>query len=283
MGDKTKMVTAVSLDEALAKLHQLPVIPVVVQEVISSFNDPDLDSVLLAHKIEQDQGLTAKILRVVNSAFYGLSRRVSSIHEAVVVMGFNSVRSLVLSTGFVKAFAVAEASEFDRHAYWRRSFRVAAYAKALAKCLRHDQDMAFTAGMFHDIGLLVLDTCMQAQFAGVLTQQNQSGENLLTLERSVLGFDHAQIGAEVAKRWNFPPSIEHAIRYCHTPEHVPFEPVTGIVYVAALIESGITGETLISQLPGSLRDHLHLTWESIEAGLPDAEQIDASAELLLTS
>lgn len=277
------MNTIVNLDDVLAKLHQLPVIPVVVQEVISSFSDADLDSTVLAHKIEQDQGLTAKILRVVNSAFYGLSRSVSSIHEAVVVMGFNSVRSLVLSTGFVKAFAVAEASEFDRHAYWRRSFRVAAYAKALAKCLRHDQDMAFTAGMFHDIGLLVLDTCMQAQFAGVLEQQNRSGENLLTLERAVLGFDHAQIGAEVAKRWNFPPSIEHAIRYCHTPDHVPFEPVTGIVYVAALIESGLTGEALISQLPDSLRDHLQIRWENIEAGLPDAEQIDASAELLLTA
>ena len=277
------MNTIVNLDDVLAKLHQLPVIPVVVQEVISSFSDADLDSTVLAHKIEQDQGLTAKILRVVNSAFYGLSRRVSSIHEAVVVMGFNSVRSLVLSTGFVKAFAVAGTSEFDRHAYWRRSFRVAAYAKALAKSLKHDQDMAFTAGMFHDIGLLVLDTCMQAQFAGVLEQQNQSGENLLTIERAVLGFDHAQIGAEVAKRWNFPPSIEHAIRYCHTPDHVPFEPVTGIVYVAALIESGLTGEALISQLPDSLRDHLQIGWENIEAGLPDAEQIDASAELLLTA
>jgi len=278
------MTDVTEMNEILAKLHQLPVIPLVIQEVISSFNDPDLDSAALAHKIEQDQGLTAKILRVANSAFYGLPRTIGSMHEAVVVMGFNQIRSLVLSVGFVKAFPVVTGeSRFDRHAYWMRSFRVAAYAKALAKCLRHDQDMAFTAGMFHDIGQLVLDTCMHEQFANVLEQQQQSGQNLFEIEQSMLGFDHALIGAEVAKLWNFPQTIEHAIRYWHIPDHAPFKPVTGIVHVAALIEGGLSGNALISHLPESLRDRLQITWAHIEAGLPDPDQIEAGANLLLAA
>ena len=269
------------MNEILANLHQLPVIPVVIQEVISSFNDPDLDSTALAHKIEQDQGLTAKILRVANSAFYGLPRSIGSIHEAVVVMGFNNIRSLVLSAGFVKAFPVLGNSRFDRHAYWLRSFRVAVYAKALARSLKQDQDMAFTAGMFHDIGQLVLDTCMHEQFATVLEQQEQSGQDLFVVEQGMLGFDHAQIGAEVARRWNFPQTIEHAIGYWHIPDHNPFEPVTGIIHVATLIEGGLSGDALILNLSESLLDRLQITWPRIEAGLPDPDQIEAGANLLL--
>lgn len=267
----------------LAKLHQLPVIPVVVQEVISSFNDPDLDSAALAHKIAQDQGLTAKVLRVANSAFYGLPRQISSMQDAVLVMGFNHIRSLALSAGFVYAFPVTGSSRFDRHAYWKHSFRVAAYAKALAKCLRHDQEMAFMAGMFHDIGQLVLDTCMREQFASALEQQQESGQNLIEIEQMLFGFDHVLIGAEVARHWNFPRAIEHAIRNWRIPDHEPFEPVTGIVHVAALLAGGLSDEALMGNLPATLRERLQVTWERIETCLPEPDQLDVGTNLMLSA
>lgn len=274
---------ATEVNAVLAKLHQLPAIPIVVQEIINSFNDPDLDAKALGHKIAQDQGLTAKVLRVVNSAFYGLPKKIGSMQDAVVVMGFNNIRSLVLSAAFVKAFPVSGESRFDHQAHWKRSFKVAAYAKALAKCLKHDQDMAFIAGMFHDIGQLMLDTCMQEQFASVLEQHEQSGGDLLDIERSILGVDHALVGAEVAKHWNFPQEIEHAIRYWRIPDKDPFEPVTGIVHIAVLIESGLTDDALINQLPQSLRDRFEISWAKIEPCLPEAEQIEAGANLLLAT
>ncbi|TCV89655.1 HDOD domain-containing protein [Sulfurirhabdus autotrophica] len=277
------MTDGIQMKEVLAKLHQLPVIPVVIQEVISSFSDPDMDSHVLAHKIEQDQGLTAKILRVANSSFYGLPRKIGSMQDAVVVMGFNNIRSLALSAGFVKAFPAGEESLFDRHAYWKRSFRVAAYAKALAKLLKQDQGMAFTAGMFHDIGQLVLDTCMQEQFSSVLEKQHASGEDLFEIEKAILGFDHIVIGAEVAKYWNFPQSIEHVIRFWHLPDQNPFEPVTGIVHVAALIESGLSGDALASSVSEVLRERLRINWADIEEGLPDTDEVNAGANLLLSA
>lgn len=277
------MSTVTTQDAILAKLHQLPAIPSVVQEVIASFKNADLDISALAHKIAQDQGLSAKTLRVANSTFYGLPRKVGSVQDAVTVIGINSVRSLALSAGFVHAFPPKAHGLFDRAAFWKRSFRVAGYAQALAQCLRQDQQMTFTAGMFHDVGELVLDACITEQFSGVLEQQRATGLGLIEIEQSELGCDHAQIGAEMARRWNFPPQIEHAILHWRAPIHEPFEPVTGMVHVAALLESGLGGAELMAQLPAALRDRLKISWDRIGPCLPDPEQLDASASLMLAT
>lgn len=272
---------AISKDEILAKLNQLPMLSSVVQEVMGSFKDGHLDLVALAQKISQDQGLSAKILRLANSPFYGLSRKVGSIQDAALVVGFNGIRSLVLSLGFVLAFPNIPGMLFDRRTYWQRSLRVAGYTQALAKCLGADQQVAFTAGMFHDIGQLVMDVCIPEQFADMLAQQKTSGLSLIEIEQSELGFDHALIGAEMAKRWNFPQEIEHAIRYWRTPEHEPFKKNTGMVHVAVLLENGLRDEELINLLPVTLCDHLQLSWARIKAGMPEQDQLDAAANLIL--
>jgi len=270
-----------SLDDVLARLHQLPMLSVVIQEVLASFKDDHLDLATLAYKISQDQGLSAKILRVANSPFYGLSRKVASVHDAALVIGFDSIRSLALSAGFMLAFPHPHGNLFDWRAYWLRSFRVACYTEAMAKLLGQDQQVAFSAGMFYDIGQLVLDICIPEQFAVVLTQQEISGSDLIEIEQSILGFDHALIGAEMAKRWNFPHEIEHAIRYWRTPEHAPFERYTGMVHVAVLLENGLRGDALINPLAASLFDRLQLTLERLEAGMPEPDQLDAVENLML--
>lgn len=271
----------ISQKEVIAKLRQLPSLPLAVQAVITSFNDANLDTASLAHKIAQDQGLSAKVLRVANSSFYGLPRKVGSIQDAIVVLGFDTVRSLVLSVGMIRTFPPSPGSLFDRQGYWRRSFRVAALSKALAKCLRLEQQMAFTAGMFHDVGQLVLDLCIPQQFSALLQQQAFSGGDLIGIERAELGFDHTAIGAEIIRLWNFPSEIERAVRDWHQPESEPFEPLVGMVHVAVLLESGLSGEDLMLQLSQTLRTRLQITWERLEACLPDHEQLDAAARLAL--
>src|SRR3989338_7357191 len=267
-------------DEILARLHQLPAIPAVVQEVIASFKNADLGSAELARKIAQDQGLSAKVLQVANSSFYGLPRKIGSVQDAVTVIGISCVRSLALSAGFARTFPPVAHGLFDRTAYWQRSFRVAGYARALAQCLRQDQQMGFTAGMFHDIRELVLDVCIPEQFAGMLERQKTSGLSLVEIEQSELGCDHALIGAEMARRWNFPPEIEHAIHYWRMPEHEPFEWVTAMVYVATLLENGLSGDALINHLPATLRGRLKINWERIEACMPEPGELDAMANLM---
>lgn len=270
------MLAAMDKKELLARLHQLPSLPTVLQEVIASFNDPDLDVALLAKKIEHDQGLSARVLRVANSSFYGLPRKVASIQDAIVVLGFDTVRSLTLSAGMVQAFPISPGSLFDRQDYWQRSFRVAAIAKALAKNLKQDQQLAFMSGMFHDIGQLVLDLCIPQQFAVLLQQQAASGLSLAEIERAELGFDHAEIGSEIMRLWNFPQQIEQTVRYWRRPD-CQADPLVDIVYLAARLEGGASGEALMAGLP----DSMSVTWERIEACIPHPDQLEAAAGLAL--
>lgn len=278
------MPATISKNTILDRLHQLPAMPQVVQEVMASFKDPNVGSAILAHKIELDQGLSSRVLRVANSSFYGLAREVGSIRDAVTVLGFDTVRSLVVSAGFMHAFFESGSDDlFDRHAYWMRNFRVATYTEALAQCLGGTRQLSFTAGLFHDVGQLVMSICAPEQFAEILKRQKASGSSLVEIEREMLGFDHAVLGAEMARRWNFPPKIEHAIHYWRTPESVSFEPITGMVHVAVLIESGLSGETLTGRLPKTLRDRLQLTWERIESCMPQRDELDAAANLMLSA
>ncbi|OIR14724.1 ribonuclease Y [mine drainage metagenome] len=265
----------------LDKLHQLPAMPLVVREVMSSFRDANVGSAIMARKIELDQGLSARVLRVANSSFYGLSREVGSIQDAVTVLGFDTVRSLVVSAGFTRAFPAGADGLFDRHAYWMRSFKVASYTEALAQRLGGVRQLSFTSGLFHDVGQLVLSICIPEKFADILAQQKTTGLNLIEVEQAVLGFDHSEIGAEMAKRWNFPPEIEHAINFWRVPDHEPFEPISGMVYVAASLESGLKGDALIESLPEVLRNRLQISWERIEPGMPQPDQLNAVANLML--
>lgn len=277
------MPVTISKKDLLAKLHQLPSLPVIVQEVIASFNNADLDTTSLVYKISQDQGLSAKVLRVANSPFYGLSRQVGSIQEAITVLGFNCVRSLVLSAGMIHTLSSTTGSSFDRQVYWQRSFRVATIAKALVKEFRQEQQLAFIAGMFYDIGQLVLDLCIPQQFAGLLRQQATSGLDLIELERAELGFDHAEIGAEVIRLWNFPAEIEQVVRDWHQPEREPFSSLVSMVHVAVLLESGLSVEYLMTHLPETLRTRMRVEWESVERSLPRPDELEAAASLAMAS
>jgi putative nucleotidyltransferase with HDIG domain len=275
------MLSATDKSTIFDKLHQLPAMPLVVQELMGSFRNVHTGSATLARQIALDQGLSAKVLRVANSSFYGLPREIGSIQDAVTVLGFDSVRSLVLSAGFMRAFPAGAKGPFDYEAYWVRSFRVATYTEALSQCMGGARQLAFTAGMFHDVGQLILNVCIPDKFTAILEQQKTTGLKLVEIEKAALGFDHAEIGAEMARRWNFPAQIENAIHYWRDPVQEPFEAVTGLVYVAALLEEGLRGEALMLQLPEGLFQQLEINWQRMEACLPQAEQLDAVANLML--
>lgn len=274
------MSATTSKEDLITKLRQLPSLPVVVQEVIASFNVDNPDATALANKIAQDQGLSARVLRVANSTFYGLPRKVGSIQDAIAVLGFDCLRSLVLSAVVAQVFPVAQGSLFDRPAYWQRSFRVAAIAQSLAKHYKQDPQLAFTAGMFHDMGQLVLDMCITQQFSRLLRQQAESGLGLLEVERSELGFDHAEIGAEIVRRWNFPQEIEQVVRHCQQPASATtFSALVCVVHTAILLESGIGGAALIARLSQTGCAQMQTSWDNIEACLPPDEQLKAAVDL----
>ena len=259
----------------LSKLNQLPSLPVILQELIASFSDADLNIITLAHKIEHDQGLCAKVLRMANSSFYGLPRKVGSIQDAVTVLGFDTVRSLVLSAGMVHAFPPSNGSKFDRGAYWERCYRVATISHSLAKTLQHGQHLAFTAGMFCEIGQLALDLCIPQQFSELLRLQENSESDLIELEQSELGFNHFDIGADAVRLWNFPLEIEQLIRNWNNPELLKAsDPLACVVHMAASLENGNIGEETILKISQTWCHLIPLTLEQIRAVLPHPEHLD---------
>lgn len=262
--------------EILAKLHQLPSLPEVLQELIVSLNNTDMDTTMLSHKIARDQGLSAKVLRMANSSFYGLPRKVGSIQDAVTVLGFDTVRSLVLSTGMISVFPPIPGSMFDRQSYWKRCYRIASISKVLGRNLERDKQLAFTAGMFCEIGQLLLDLCLPKQFSEILNQQDHSELSLIELEETQLGFNHFDIGADIMHIWNFPLEIEQLIRNWTSKEpQTRFAPLECVVHIAASVESGVVGEELIAELTRTWCARMQVTWAQIEANLPVVSGLDA--------
>lgn len=269
------------MEKALAQLHRLPAIPAVVQEVVASLTtNIGLDE--LAGKIGRDQALTARLLRVANSSFYGFPRKVTSLHDAVVVMGLAGVRSMALSIGFVHAFPDHGSGPLDRTEYWKRCFRIASYAKAIAKCVRQPQEVAFTAGMLHDIGQLILATCLPEQYAEAAARAQAGGGDLIAAEEAVLGFHHGELGAEAARRWNFPPEIEQAIRDCHGPRNEDLPSLSEIICMAIRFDRGNSPASILEAMPPPWREAAGPDAGKLIAAMPDRNQLEAGMAGLLS-
>ena len=145
-----------SLAEMIARLHKLPAMPAVAMELLSSLSDDNTEVDALARRIAQDQAIAARVLRVANSPFYGLQTQVGSIRDAIVVLGFSSVRSLVLTATVVSGLPAGRCPGFSQEHFWRHGLAVGVAARNLARALGHKGDNLFIAGLLHDIGRLVL-------------------------------------------------------------------------------------------------------------------------------
>lgn len=228
-----------------AQVDRLPALPDVVVELIGSIDDPDADTDLLARKIARDQALVARLLRVANSSFYGLQGKVSSVHDAIVVLGFRGVRTLATAAAVTGCFsAQGLASRFDFRAFWAHSLGVALCARGIARRLRANEENAFTAALLHDVGRLVLASRFPHHFDAVVAYRERCDCLWQEAERDVLGIDHAQIGCALAGRWRFAPLVGEAIAWHHRPESREIQALAHVVHVAdALAHAlGMAGE-----------------------------------------
>ena len=219
-----------SLESLFAEISNLPNIPKVVQELIESFKKDDVDSEELAAKIAMDQVLSAKVLRMANSAHFGVSRTIASINDAVVLLGFDAIRTLVLASGLTGAFKAPD--RFDIEDFWKTSFRTGAVAKWLARKIKVDRETAFTCGMLHNVGSVLLHLGASEQ-ARSIDKAVESGANRIELEVSQIGVSYPQVGEELALRWKFPEDISRAIGEQEDPLAVDeFSVLACILHVA---------------------------------------------------
>lgn len=209
---------ALPLAELIRSTHSVVSLPEVYYRVQSLLEDPDHDLGTLARVIEADTGLTARLLRAVNSPLYGLSRRVDRISHAIALLGSQAIRDIVLATSVARIFSRLPARLVDISTFWHHSIYCALIAKQLAPRCRilHGERMA-VAGILHDIGQLVLYRIQPVLAAEALARAEPADDGAYLAERQVFGYTHAEVGAELLKAWRLPESLQETLRNHHEP------------------------------------------------------------------
>lgn len=196
----------------------LPTLPTVVAKMIDLVDNPRTSASSLARLIAADQALTARILKLANSAYYGFSREISTVNMAIVVLGFNTVKDMGLSLSVFDTFKFNRGNHwFDLTRFWEHSIACGIASRMLARTYQtRFTGEAFVAGLLHDIGKVILNQYFQTEFLAIIDAQKK-GITLEEAEVSIIGTHHSQIGAWLADKWNLPRIISRTLLYHHHP------------------------------------------------------------------
>lgn len=202
--------------ELLSKLQDIRTLPVVAMKVNDLINDPNSSSNEIAEVLKKDLVLTAKILRLVNSSYYSIPGGVADVKRALAFLGFNTLAQLVLSLSVFSFFKDVDSSEFSMPEFWRHSLAVAVCSEVIAKMTKQPKpEEAFSCGLLHDVGKLVLNEIDPKTFLQVVRETRQKGCSYIDVERQLDLPSHSYIGEIIATKWGLPQSIRLAIRYHH--------------------------------------------------------------------
>lgn len=227
--------TALVLSNVVNKVHDLPSLPAIIMALLSGMGQENIDIGSLADTASRDPALAAKILRLANSPFYGMQRRVTTMQQAIAILGFRSVRTLITATALAASFPAHGHGAFDFQAFWRHAIATAVCARALARHLDVNVEFAFMAGLLHDLGRLVLVTRYPQEYAAAVAYRATRDCYMLDAEREVLGVDHIMVGCALAGHWKFPETIQQAIAGHHAPEQPGMDTLAAVVHIADAI------------------------------------------------
>lgn len=202
----------------LLSIRNLPSIPTITRNVLDLLDDPMTSTSDISNLINKDQALVAKILTVANSPLYGLPRKVPGIEFAILVLGYNQVRQIVLALSMFDTFKNDDSEFWDRREFWEHSFMTAMAAKAIADDLGYTKTSeVFTAGLLHDLGVVVTQKYFNKDFIEICTIVTNKNVNYEFAEQEVMGLTHHEIGKILCDRWHLPTNLGEAIFYHHSP------------------------------------------------------------------
>ncbi len=256
---------ALTADTLVTGVGTLLSLPTVCARLDAVVNDPLSSNRDVARVIGEDPGLTARLLQLANSALYGFPAKIDTITRAVAIIGTYQLRDLALATGVINLFDGTDDDLLSLDAFWRHSVACGVAARIIATCRRETNvEHFFIAGLLHDLGRLVMISEMPDRFRALLAESAEQESLLYEVERARLGFDHADVGAALLRRWNLPESLATAVGLHHRPCSPEGVCDTGaaIVHVADIIahtlEPGASGERFVPPLDPRAWDQLHL-------------------------
>ena len=224
------------LGEILLNVESFPGLPKSGMKIMAILNDSNSSASELEKVFRYDPGLTANFLKLANSPYFGIPSKVSSVKQAIVLLGTNRLKQIVLATSTSNVLGKALPG-YDLKAgdLWRHSIAVSNAAVALAKYKKlSEPNNIFTPGLLHDVGKLVLGRFVEEHFEAI-RQLVSNGVSLVVAENMVLGTDHAEIGAQILSQWAFPPDVVNAVRFHHNPDMIHNVDIqTDLLYLANL-------------------------------------------------
>lgn len=211
--------TRPTITDLVAATGELATLPATVIQLLDILKDTTTSATKVCAVLERDPAMTANVLKMANSAYYGVRRSISNVRDALVMLGNRSVATLAFATGMAPILRRdLESYGADRHEFWRHGVLAAAAAARAADAggFGHWRCQCFTGGLVHDVGMLVIDRWLVAE--GIRLPDTHDERTLRAAERAMLGFDHADAGAALAEAWGFPAMLVDALRHHHAPD-----------------------------------------------------------------
>ncbi|MBI5893003.1 MAG: HDOD domain-containing protein [Deltaproteobacteria bacterium] len=228
------MLNTVALDDIVARIGDLPAIPKVAERVMRMVDDPHTTAHQLQKVLDTDVAIAARILKIANSAFYGYRGRIQSTSQAVMVLGFKTLKSIVLAASMkaiYKRFGLTEQK------LWEHSVGVSIGSRIIAQETKyHDPDEAFLVGLMHDVGKVVMNNCDPMKFSLVIQMVYNKNVAASVAEKEIFGFTHKEVGSLVVKKWKLSETIGNVIYYHDNPKAIGVDPyllkLASVVYLA---------------------------------------------------
>ncbi len=277
------------IKQKIDEIVNIPTLPQVMARVIPMLSDPKVSAREIARVISQDPSLVARILRIVNSAFYGFPRQITTIDHALVILGFNRLKAAIFTASVLEIFRDGKnAIGFNVQGFWEHSIGVGVIARSLARYLRiSNVEEHFIFGLLHDIGKLILDYYAKEYYKDVLELKKKEDIPITKAEEEVLGFNHSVVGALIFDRWNLPQDVVEVVGWHHSvlDYNGRFLYSIAIVSVAdaltRLIGVGDGGDPYVPDLNRNLLSLLHLDLAGLNFVLSEAvAQMDTMRDFL---
>lgn len=254
----------------MMQINNLPSLPEVTQKVVQLIDNPKSSPFDIAQEICRDQVLASKVLKLVNSVYYGLPRRIGTVSEAVTLLGMGKIKTLVVGASVQDSLSLLSGRKaINPKKIWRHALACAACSKILAQRLQVCQwEQAFVAGLLHDIGKNIFSYFLAEEYSTVIELSEAKSSSLVRAEKEVLSFTHAEIGRMLAEKWNLPTTLVEPIAYHHDPM-VPCESsalvqVVHIADAAAILGGYNTTDSYYVDISDSVMTKLKVPYPSLQ-------------------
>ncbi len=199
-------------------VKEIPTLPIVYQQLFSKMSNPNVSVPQLAEIVSKDQSLAAKILKLVNSAFYGYKKEITTISRAMVILGFRTVRNAALAISvFDYVSGTADDSHFPVEDFWKHSLCTASAAKVLGQKVGiKQQEETFVCGLLHDVGKIIMKKYFEEDFSELCKYANDNNTSFSAAEEALIGVNHCMVAKTILRSWNFPPNLIEAVQFHHT-------------------------------------------------------------------